>query len=101
MDHGQEQTGETGLTLILKELKEFRKDSIQQLKEIREEINKTNTRIEEAEKRIDRAETRLQAVEEAVTELLKLQIHLNAKFTDLEGRSRRSGGGISIDGMLC
>lgn len=51
-DHGQEQTIEVGLGLILKELKEFRKDSSQQLKEIREEINKTNTRIEEAEKRL-------------------------------------------------
>ncbi len=38
-DHGQEQTEETGL----KELREFRKDSIQQLKEIHEEVDKTNT----------------------------------------------------------
>lgn len=67
--HGQEQTKETCLTLILKELREFRKDS---MKEIREEINKTNMRIEEAEKRIDTAETWIPAAEEAVTELLKL-----------------------------
>ena len=51
-DHGREQMEEAGLGLILKELRVFRKDNSQQLKEIREEINKTNTRIEEAEKRI-------------------------------------------------
>lgn len=96
-EHSQEQTEESGLTLILKELREFRKDSIQQLKEIREEINKTNTRIEEVEKRIDTAETRIQVAEEAVTKLLKLQIHLDAKLTDLEGRSRREN--IRIHGV--
>ena len=96
-DHDQEQTEETGLTLILKELREFRKDSIQQLKEIREEVHKTNTRIKEAEKRIDTAETRIQAAEDAVTELLKLQIHLDAKLTDLEGCSRREN--IRIHGV--
>lgn len=96
-NHGQEQMEEAGLGLILKELREFRKDNSQQLKEIREEINKTNTRIEEAEKRIDTAETRIQGMEEAVTELLKLQIHLDAKLTDLEGRSRREN--VRIHGV--
>lgn len=42
---GQSETGDFGL--ILKELREFRKDSSQQLNAIREEINKSNTRIEE------------------------------------------------------
>lgn len=96
-DHGQEQMGEAGLSLILKELREFRKDNCQQLKEIREEIKKTNTRIEEVEKRIDTAETQIQGTEEAVMELLKLQIHLDAKLTDLEGRSRREN--IRIHGV--
>ena len=41
----------------LKEQREFRKDNSQQLKEIREEINKNNTRIEVAERRIDATET--------------------------------------------
>ena len=52
---GQRETGDLGL--ILKELREFRKDNSQQLKDIREEINKNNTRIEEAERRIDVTET--------------------------------------------
>ena len=51
----QRDTGDLGL--ILKELREFRKDNSQQLKDIREEINKNNTRIEEAERRIDVTET--------------------------------------------
>jgi len=46
-------------------------------------------KIEEAEKRINTYESRIQVAEEAVTELLKLQIHLHAKLTDLECRSRR------------
>ncbi|CAM4721062.1 unnamed protein product [Leuciscus chuanchicus] len=54
---GQRETGDFGL--ILKELREFRKDRSQQLNAIREEINKSNTRIEEAEKRIDATETRV------------------------------------------
>ena len=96
LDHGPEQT-EEAVTLILRELREFRKDNSQQLKGIREEIRKTNTRIEEAEKRIDTAESRVQVMEDAVTELLNLQIHLDAKLTDLEGRSRREN--IRIHGV--
>lgn len=83
--------------LILKELREFRKDNDEQLKGIREEINKTNTRVEEAEERIKDAETRIQTNEEAVTEMLKLQIEMDAKLTDLEGRSRREN--IRIHGV--
>ncbi len=37
-----EQASKASLDLILKELREFRKDNSAQLKEIREEINKTN-----------------------------------------------------------
>lgn len=88
-DHSQKQMKEAGLDFILKEQREFRKDNSQQLKEIREEINKTNISLEEVEKRINTAETQIQGVEEAVTELLKLQIHLDAKLTELEDRSRR------------
>ncbi|KAK1880915.1 LINE-1 retrotransposable element ORF1 protein [Dissostichus eleginoides] len=90
----EDQTGRADMTLILKELREFRKDNGQQLKEICEEINKTNTRIAEAEGRIEATETRLQV---AVTELLQLQVHLDAKLTDLEGRSKREN--IQIHGV--
>ena len=92
-----EQTEKVDLSVILKELRDFRKDNSQQLKGIREDIFKTNTRIAEAEERIDTAETRIQATEEAVMELLNLQIHLDAKLTDLEGQSRRDN--IRIHGV--
>ncbi|KAJ4923439.1 hypothetical protein JOQ06_021438 [Pogonophryne albipinna] len=67
------------------------------MKEICEEINKTNTRIAEAEGRIEATETRLQVAEDAVTELPQLQVHLDAKLTDLEGWSRREN--IQIHGV--
>lgn len=92
---GQRESVDLGL--ILKELREFREDNSQQLKVIREEINKTSARIEEAEKRIDETETRLQVAEDTVQELLRLQIHLDAKLTDLEGRSRREN--IRVHGV--
>jgi len=41
------------------------------------------------EERIMDAKTRIQLNEEAVTEMLKLQIEMDAKLTDLEGQSRR------------
>lgn len=43
------------------------------------------------------AETRIKANEEAVTEMLKLHVEMNAKLTDLEGRSRREN--IRIHGV--
>lgn len=92
-----EQASNTSLDLIRRELREFRKDNCEQLKGIKEEINKTNKRVEEAEERIVDAETRIQANEEAVMEMLKLQIAMDAKLTDLEGQSRREN--IRIHGV--
>ncbi|MEQ2289737.1 hypothetical protein AMECASPLE_036296 [Ameca splendens] len=96
-DHGQEQMDDEGFGLILKKMREFRKNNSQQMKEIRKEISKTITRIEEAEKWIGSAKNRIQVAEEAVTELLNLQIHLQSKLTDLESRSRR--GNVRIHGV--
>lgn len=81
----REQANRASLDLNLKELREFRQDNSTQPKGIKEEINKTNKRVGEAEKRITDAETRIQISEEAVTEMLKLQIETKAKLTDLEG----------------
>lgn len=64
---------------------------------IREEINKPNKKVEETEERIMDAETQIQANEEAVTEMLKLQIEMDAKLMDLEGWSRREN--IRIHGV--
>ena len=80
---------DASLYTILKELREFRKDSNQKLSDIREDIGKIYKRVEEAEERINSAETRIQSSEEILTELVKLQMQTEAKLTDLEGRSRR------------
>ena len=82
-------SGDANLGLILKELRDFRKDSNQQLIGIKEDINKIHQRMEEAEERINAAETRIQSWEEVVSGLVKLQEQTEAKLTDLEGRSRR------------
>lgn len=84
-----EQVSNASLDLILRELREFRKDNGEQLKGIREDINKTNKRVEEAEERIKDTETRIQTSEEIVMEMLKLHIEMDAKLTDLQERSRR------------
>ena len=75
--------------LILKELRDFRKDNGEQLGAIRSELAKANTRISEAEDRIDLNETRVQSIEEVLSQLLKLQIQTENKLLDLEGRSKR------------
>lgn len=92
-----EQANIASLDTILRELREFRKDSCEQMKEIGEEINKTNKRVETVEERVVEAETRIQTQAEAITEMLKLHIEIDAKLTDLEGRSRREN--IRIHGV--
>ncbi|KAI4791140.1 hypothetical protein KUCAC02_034180 [Chaenocephalus aceratus] len=77
------------LSLILKEMQDFRKDSSQQLNGIKEDINTINKIMEEAEERIDAAETRIQSWEEVVSGLVKLQVQTEAQLTDLKGRTRR------------
>ncbi|KAF0032216.1 hypothetical protein F2P81_014506 [Scophthalmus maximus] len=54
-------SGDANLDLILKELRDFRKDSNQQLIGIKEDINKIHQRMEEAEEQINTAETRIQS----------------------------------------
>ncbi|KAK1902756.1 Enolase [Dissostichus eleginoides] len=71
-------SGEAHISLILKELRDFRKYSSQQLNGIKENINEINKRMEEAEERIDAAETRIHSWEEVVLGLVKLQ-----KLSDL------------------
>lgn len=77
-----EQSYDANLGTILKELREFRKDSSQKLCDIREDINKINKRMEEAEERKNTAETRIQSSEEVLAELVKLQVQTEAKLMD-------------------
>lgn len=84
-----EQSQDANLAIILKEPREFRKDSGQKLTDIHEDINKIYKRVEETEERIEAAETRIQSSEEVLAELVKLPVQTEAKLMDLEGRSRR------------
>lgn len=76
-------------SMILQELRDFRRDKKTQLDDIKEEIMKTNTRLDEAEERTVRAEDRLQNAEDIMLEMIKLQAQMEAKITDQESRSRR------------
>lgn len=58
-----EATDNPNLSLILKELKEFKKDNSQQLNEIHARINKTNKWMEDSEERIRMTETQIQTTE--------------------------------------
>ncbi|KAK7896688.1 hypothetical protein WMY93_022013 [Mugilogobius chulae] len=86
---GHDENESANLAIILKELRDFRKDNDVKLTTIHEDINKAKKRIEEAEERIKEAESRIQTSEDAVAELIKLQMQLQAKVVDLESRSRR------------
>lgn len=70
------------LSVILKEIRDFRQD-------ITGELAKINLRINEAEERIAESEERLQSAEEAMAEMLTLHEQLQLKPIDQEGRSRR------------
>lgn len=85
------------LQVILQELREFRRENADTLREIREDIKATNSRVDEAEIRISETEERVQGLEEATRELLKLQAKLDNKLTDQEGRARREN--IRIHGI--
>lgn len=85
------------LQTILQELREFRRENSDTLREIRGDIMATNNRIDEAETRIFETEERVQGLEEAMGELLKLQAKLEDKLTDQEGRARRDN--IRIHGI--
>lgn len=87
----------SSLQTILQELREFRRENVDTLREIREDIKATNNRVEEAEMRISETEERVQGLEEATTELLKLQAKLEDRLTDQEGRARREN--IRIHGI--
>lgn len=77
------------LQAVLHEIREFRRETVDSLNGIREDLRKTNDRINEAERRIGEAEERVLSIEEATCELIKLQKKLEDKQIDQEGRARR------------
>ncbi len=73
------------MSLILRELRDFRRDNKTQLKDIKAEILNTNARLEEVEGRVVTAEERIQNAEEVLAGLLKLHTKMEEKLTDVEG----------------
>ena len=55
---------EACLVIILTEIKDFRQDNKQQLKEIKEEISKTKKKLDEVKERVSNMEERMQSLEE-------------------------------------
>lgn len=93
VSHGSDNMGggeeSVSLTVILREIRDFRQDSKKQFEDIKGEITKTNSRLDEAEARIMENEERLQNAEEALAEMLTLQEQFQLKLADQEGRARR------------
>eukprot|EP00064_Thunnus_orientalis_P013531 superscaffoldBa00002216_g13570 len=77
------------LETILQEIREFRRENFENLKEIRDNIRKTNNRIDEAKKWIVETEERTCSLEEAALEPVELQRRVETRMMDLEGRERR------------
>lgn len=73
------------LETILQEIREFHWENFENLKEIKDDIRKTNKRIDGAEKRIMETEERTQNLEEATLELMELQKQVATRMTDLDG----------------
>lgn len=85
------------LETILQEIREFRRENSENLKEIKDDIRRTNNRIDDIEKRVVGTEERTQNLEEATLELVELQRQVETRMTDLEGRERR--GNVHIHGV--
>ncbi|RVE72625.1 hypothetical protein OJAV_G00039410 [Oryzias javanicus] len=85
----QEVDNMADLEIVLREIREFRKENADNLKDLRDELMRTNGRIDEAERRIVETEERVQSMEEATCELIKFQKKLEERLVDQEGRSRR------------
>ncbi len=77
------------LTKVLEEIRDFRKDTKQQLNEIITELTSVNQKIAEAESRIGKVEDRVQNVEQVMSKMIKVMSQQENKLLDQEGRSRR------------
>lgn len=86
--HGEEGP-EVSLRCILNELREFRKDNMEQFDEFKQDLKRTNDRLEEAEERIEETETTLQLASTLIKRLIQRQANLEARVLDQEGRARR------------
>lgn len=77
------------LTKVLQEIRDFRKDTKEQLSAIKSEISNVNQKIAEAEARVDKVEGRVQNLEQMLNKVIKVMHQQENKLLDHEGRSRR------------
>ncbi|KAG1928315.1 LINE-1 type transposase domain-containing protein [Pimephales promelas] len=77
------------LEAVLREIREFRRETADGLNGIREDLRTTNVRIDEAERRIAETEERVLNTEEITRELIKLHKRIEERQIDQEGRARR------------
>lgn len=86
---GYKHQEDVSLSRVFEEIKDFRKDTKQQLNDIEGELTKVNQKIAEAEKRLNNAEDRMQNMEQVLTKMIKVMNQQESKLLDQEGRSRR------------
>lgn len=86
------------LTMILREICNFRQDVKEQLEDTKGEISKTDTRLDEVGARILENEERLQKTEEAISKLLNMYKQTQLRLTNQERCLRREN--VRIYGVL-
>ncbi|KAM4578642.1 uncharacterized protein V3H82_008008 [Fundulus diaphanus] len=82
-------TDATGLTQILGELRDFRKDMKRQFDDIKSELFNVHQKIKETEDRVDLVEERAENMEQILSKMAELISQQQEKLLDQEGRSRR------------
>lgn len=86
------------LTMILREICNFRQDVKEQREDTKGEISKTDTRLDEVGARILENEERLQKTEEAISKLLNMHKQTQLRLTNQERCLRREN--VRIYGVL-
>lgn len=87
--HSETEANDANLEAILSELRQSRRENSENFKALKEDMANVKACITEVETRVGEVEDRTGLVEEAMAELAKLCHKLEAKQTDLEGRTRR------------
>lgn len=79
----------TSLTKVLQEIRDFRKDTKEQLSAIQLDIANVNQKIAEAQERVDNVEERAQNLELVLSKVIKVIQQQENMLLDHEGTSRR------------
>lgn len=79
----------TSLTKVLQEIRDFRKDTKEQLSAIQLDIANVNQKIVQVQERVDNVEKRAQNLEQVLSMVIKVIQQQENMLLDHEGRSRR------------